>query len=152
MTTQKVKKRLAVVVFVAIGLSLATGLAMFGLAGSVSFFITPSEVLADPGLRGRPVSVGGLVTLGSVRNDRGVLVFTLEDDDAGIGVAYSGASGPTPDLFREGQCVIAQGLVDDQGVLQARRIMAKHDETYTPREISAAPRLARSCGTASVGQ
>lgn len=149
MMTAKVKQRLVVIALVGIALSAATGLTLFGLSGALSYFVTPSEILADDNLTDRPVSVGGLVTIGSVRNNRGVLIFQLEDDENAITVEYSGQSGPTPDLFREGQCVIAQGQVDQATrVLKARRIMAKHDETYTPREIEAAPRLARSCGTA----
>lgn len=149
MTPPKVKQRLTVVVIAGLALSAATGLAMFGLSGALAYFVTPSEALDDTRFHNRPVSVGGLVTLGSVHNANGVLKFQMEDDEGAITVTYTGESGPTPDLFREGQCVIAKGVITATGVLEARRIVARHDETYTPREIEASPRLARSCGSAT---
>lgn len=124
----------------------AIGMAALGLRDAVAFFQTPSEVLEAPPAPGRAVSLGGLVQLGSVRDDGGDLVFRLVDDIAGLDVRYS---GPVPDLFREGQCVIAQGMLEPSGDFRARRVLAKHDENYVPREIDDAPRLAASCGGAS---
>ncbi len=148
MMTTRVKKRLTVISTVAFGVMIAAGLAAFGLRDSVAFFVTPSELLADDTLQERPVSVGGLVVLGSVGHDQGELIFTLTDDLTTLDVRYGGV---VPNLFGEGQCVIAQGMLDELGRLVARRVMAKHDESYTPREIEDAPALARSCGSAKRG-
>ncbi len=130
----------------AAALTLAVGLAAFGLRDAVAFFRTPSEVLENPPAPGRSISLGGLVALGSITQDEEAILFRVTDDQSGMMVRYS---GPIPDLFREGQCVIAQGVLQPDGVFAARRVLARHDETYQPREIEAAPRLAESCGRAT---
>lgn len=126
-------------------LFLALAIAVVGLRDAVAFFRTPTEVLQSPPPPGRSISLGGLVAMGSVSQGEGAIVFRLRDDESDMLVRYS---GPIPDLFREGQCVIAQGVVGPDGVFAARRVLARHDETYQPREIEAAPRLAESCGRA----
>lgn len=135
--------RLIFVVAGAAALALAAILASFGLKESVAFFRTPSELLADDALQHRAVSLGGLVEPGSLGNDDGRIVFRLTDDAHAVTVVYG---GQVPDLFREGQCVIAQGRLGADGRFEARRVLAKHDENYVPREIGASPRLAQSCG------
>lgn len=140
---RKSTRRMTVIGTVAVTALIAVLLASVGLRQSAAFFRTPSEIEADAGLAGRSVRVGGLVSLGSVRDDAGVLAFTLADDVSEIGVVFSGVP---PTLFREGQCVIAEGVIDADGRLEARRILAKHDENYRPPDIEAAPRLAQSCG------
>lgn len=144
MTPKAVRRRLTVISVAAVAVMAALGLASLGLRDAVAFFVTPSEVLAEDIDPARALSVGGLVVMGSVRSADGAMVFTLADDHASLQVRYAGI---VPDLFREGQCVIAQGKIGEDGVLTARRVLAKHDEAYVPREIDAAPRLARSCGS-----
>lgn len=145
---RKSRQRLIVIGSAAAVLAAALGLAVVGLRSSAAFFRTPSELLAEPAPAGRSVRVGGLVTLGSVRAaDDGAITFELADDDAALEVAYAGV---LPSLFREGQCVIAEGAVGPDGRLSATRVLAKHDEEYRPPEISSSPRLARSCGAATV--
>ena len=141
---RKSRQRLIVIAASAVVLSVAVGLAAVGLRSSAAFFRTPSEILAEAPEPGRTVRVGGLVTLGSVRDADGVTVFQLADDHAAIEVAFAGM---LPSLFRAGQCVLAEGTVGPDGRFAATRVLAKHDEEYRPPEISDSPRLARSCGS-----
>lgn len=143
---RKRSNRLVVLGLVGAGMAMALGLAALGLRDSVAFFRTPSQLLGGEVALGQPLSVGGLVELGSVRQDGEEMAFRLVDDVDGILVRYS---GPVPDLFREGQCVIARGALQEPGVFVAQRVLARHDENYQPREVDAAPRLATSCGPAS---
>jgi cytochrome c-type biogenesis protein CcmE len=131
--------------FVGLGgslLMLAGILAAIGASQSAAFFQTPSEVLEAPPAEGRAVRVGGVVVPGSVDSDDGVLTFRLADDIDQISIRFSGA---IPSLFREGQCVIAEGPLVGSAV-KANRLLAKHDEEYTPPELVENTRLARSCG------
>lgn len=139
------RQRLLVVSVAMLAAALAVYLASEGLSRSVAYFQTPSDIAAAPPADGQALSVGGLVALGSVRQEGGALAFRLVDDGAALEVRYAGV---VPNLFREGQCVIAQGVYAPGGPFAARRVLAKHDESYTPREIAEAPSLARSCGDA----
>jgi cytochrome c-type biogenesis protein CcmE len=144
---RKSRQRLLIIASAAVVLSAATGLMVLGLRSQAAYFRTPSQLMADDAGQGRAVRVGGLVTIGSVHTaDSGVL-FELEDDHAAIEVAYTGV---LPSLFREGQCVIAEGAVGSDGRFEASRVLAKHDEEYRAPEIEDEPRLARSCGPATV--
>lgn len=137
-------RRLIVIGVAAVMLSAALGLAALGLRDSVAFFQTPSEFAETPPEPGRSVRVGGLVELGSITADGDALLFTLSDDVSSVRVRYIGV---LPNLFREGQCVIAIGVPDStRTALEASRLIAKHDENYRAPEIEAAPRLAESCG------
>lgn len=140
------RQRLLVVGVAVLAAGLAVYLASEGLSRSVAYFQTPSDIAAAPPSEGQALSVGGLVALGSVRQDDGALAFQLVDDGAALEVRYAGV---VPNLFREGQCVIAQGVYAPDAPFVARRVLAKHDESYTPREIAEAPSLARSCGDAA---
>jgi cytochrome c-type biogenesis protein CcmE len=140
---RKSRQRLIVVASAAVVLAAAVALAAVGLRSSAAFFRTPSEVLSSSDPSGRAVRIGGLVTVGSVRSTDGAIVFELADDLASIEVAFAGV---LPSLFREGQCVIAEGALGADGRFAATRVLAKHDEEYRPPEISDSPRLARSCG------
>lgn len=145
---RKSQRRLIVIGCAAVVLTAAVALAFVGLRQSAAFFRTPSELLAEPGQDGRSVRVGGLVALGSLRSEDLAVVFTLGDDVASIDVVYTGI---LPSLFREGQCVIAEGTVGADGRFEARRVLAKHDESYQAPDIQAAPRLALSCGRPPAG-
>lgn len=141
---RKSRQRLIIVVSAGVVLAAAVGLAAVGLRSTAAFFRTPSEILASPVDPDRAVRVGGLVTIGSVRTEEGVMHFELADDVAAIQVSFQGVP---PSLFREGQCVIAEGEVGADGSLTATRVLAKHDEQYRAPEITSAPRLAQSCGS-----
>lgn len=117
-------------------LFLAVALTLFGLRGSISYFYTPAQARAAHVEAGRLIELGGLVEIGSVKKaPTGEVDFAIRDHLASSKVAYR---GDLPDLFREGQGVVASGAYDGAGVFQATQILAKHDERYMPRELAKA--------------
>jgi cytochrome c-type biogenesis protein CcmE len=117
-------------------LLLAVGLVLYGLRDSISYFYTPAQARAAHVPPGRSIQLGGLVSKGSVvrRND-GEVDFTIADRLAQSKVVYRGA---LPDLFREGQGVVAMGAYGDDGVFVASQVLAKHDEKYMPKAVAQA--------------
>ena len=115
-------------------LALAAGLVLNALRDSILFFSTPSmaaEKQIPPGQRFR---LGGLVENGSLqRGDNLAVSFTVSDGSARLPVTYKGI---LPDLFREGQGVVAEGSLDGAGVFKADTVLAKHDETYMPKDVA----------------
>lgn len=124
------QQRLAAVIAVAALLGLAIWLVLTALRDNIVFFYTPSEIPA--GMEDRSIRLGGLVKDGSVLIDGLQARFVVTDGDAEIAVSFDGA---LPSLFREGQGVVAEGRIAD-GALNASNVLAKHDETYMPREIA----------------
>ena len=114
----------------------AVGLALYAMSDSIALFLTPSEVAAKalkPGVRLR---LGGLVEAGSVARGAGAMTFNVSDGAKSVGVDCAGACfANVPDLFREGQGVVAEGTLAIGGRLNAEAILAKHDERYMPREV-----------------
>ena len=130
------RRRLTLLAAIAPVLALAVGLTLWGLRDSISFFYTPSQAETAKPPVGRAVQLGGLVTAGSVvKHPDGRVEFTVADANASDRVAFS---GDLPDLFREGQGVVAVGSYRADGVFEAERVLAKHDERYMPREVSKA--------------
>ena len=130
------RRRLLVVATAAPILALAVGLALFGLRGSISYFYTPAQARAAGVSAGRAIQLGGLVAPGSVNKGAdGSVRFVVSDRQASAQVVYH---GDLPDLFREGQGVVALGAFNASGVFEATSILAKHDERYMPRELSRA--------------
>lgn len=152
MTRQEI--RLGVLAAVGAVMALAVTLAAIGLGRAAAYFETPSELLARTPEPGRAATIGGVVSPGSVVRAEGQVAFRLADDEAALPVRFDFARAKQrlPDLFREGQCVIAHGALAPDGVFEARQVLAKHDESYVPVEISRAPRLAKSCGPAGRGE
>jgi cytochrome c-type biogenesis protein CcmE len=115
-------------------LAIAAALVLNALRDSIVFFSTPvmvSEKHIQPGQRFR---LGGLVLKGSVvRGDNLAVTFKVSDGSATLPVAFKGI---LPDLFREGQGVVAEGALDHSGVFRADTVLAKHDETYMPKEVA----------------
>ena len=111
----------------------AAGLALYALSDSIVFFYSPAEV-AEKALRpGARLRVGGLVKSGSVVKSAGETVaFVVTDGANNVSVSYQGL---LPDLFREGQGVVAEGVLAAPDQLRADTILAKHDERYMPREV-----------------
>ena len=113
---------------------IAVGLVLFALRDNIVFFYSPAEVEARhiaPGVRLR---IGGLVEQGSFKRDQGRSVsFVVTDGKGNLPVRYSGV---LPDLFREGQGVVAEGSLDPTGTFRADSVLAKHDERYMPREVA----------------
>ena len=112
----------------------AAGLVLFALRDSVVFFYGPSEFAEKaPGL-GTRLRVGGLVERGSVtHNGQNTIDFIVTDNKKSIKVSYTGL---LPDLFREGQGIVAEGVVEGPAAFRADSVLAKHDETYMPREVA----------------
>jgi cytochrome c-type biogenesis protein CcmE len=132
----KARRRLMLVAAIAPVLAVAAGLALWGLGDSVSFFYTPSQADQAKPPAGRSLQLGGLVAPGSVvKHQDGTVEFSVRDQHAVDKVVFK---GDLPDLFREGQGVVAVGAFRDDGVFAAKRVLAKHDERYMPRELSRA--------------
>lgn len=115
-------------------LALALGLVLYAMNDTIVFFNSPADVLAknvQPGTRFR---LGGLVKEGTVkRGEDQQVIFEVMDAEASIRVNYKGL---LPDLFREGQGVVAEGVLEGPGVFRADTVLAKHDENYMPREVA----------------
>jgi cytochrome c-type biogenesis protein CcmE len=139
------KQKLAIVLFIILGGALAVGLVIYALGEGVNVFFTPTEISEGKAPAGQTIRIGGMVRTGSLEKEslEGARVeFLATDCFVDIPVAYTGV---LPDLFREGQGVVANGYMDEQGVFQAQEILAKHDENYMPAESQAA--LEASGGT-----
>jgi cytochrome c-type biogenesis protein CcmE len=111
----------------------AAGLVLYALSDTIVFFFTPAEVLArniEPDARFR---LGGLVAEGSLRRNGTAVAFIVTDGEKTLPVAFT---GQLPDLFREGQGVVAEGKLDTTGVFIADTVLAKHDENYMPKEVA----------------
>ncbi|HUO54197.1 MAG TPA: cytochrome c maturation protein CcmE [Rhodoblastus sp.] len=128
------QKRLALIGSALSVFGIAVGLILYQLRGNIVFFYGPTEMVQNhvgPGVRLR---IGGLVKNGSLVQLEGKsITFEVTDGKAEIPVAYTGL---LPDLFREGQGVVAEGALDKKGVFRADSILAKHDERYMPREVA----------------
>jgi cytochrome c-type biogenesis protein CcmE len=117
---------------------LATGLVLFALSDTIVFFYTPSDMVAKAVPAGQRVRLGGLVEKGSVAREAGGRVrFVVTDTIKTLPVTYAGL---LPDLFREGQGVVAEGRLGSDGQFVADSVLAKHDETYMPPEVAKALR------------
>ena len=115
-------------------LTLALALVLYGLRDSIVFFSTPSMVAEQHIAQGRRFRLGGLVQPGSLKHgDNLAVTFDVGDGDSRLPVSFNGI---LPDLFREGQGVVAEGALDASGVFRADTVLAKHDETYMPKEVA----------------
>ena len=112
-----------------------SGLAVYALQDNILFFYSPTDVAEHPEKVpvGRTFRIGGLVQQGSVKRDTGLEVhFVVTDGKSSVPVSYSGV---LPDLFREGQGVVASGTRGNDGTFTANEVLAKHDEKYMPPEV-----------------
>lgn len=115
-------------------LAFAAGLVLYALRDSIVFFSTPSMAAEQHIVPGKRFRLGGLVQPGSFKCGDGTTVtFDVADGSAKMPVTYKGI---LPDLFREGQGVVAEGALDSSGVFRADTVLAKHDETYMPKEVA----------------
>ncbi len=129
------KQRRLVLIGSALGvLALAAVLVLTALKDSIVFFNSPSDIVEKAIAPGVRIRVGGLVQPGTVQRPDNVNVrFDVTDGNKTLPVSYSGI---LPDLFREGQGVVAEGSLDAGGVFRADTVLAKHDETYMPKEVA----------------
>jgi cytochrome c-type biogenesis protein CcmE len=131
------KRRRMTVILVALGLlGAAAMLALTALEDSVVFFISPTDLAAQAPNPGQRLRLGGLVEEGSVRRGEGAQVaFAVTDLETAVPVTYTGI---LPDLFREGQGVVVEGVMGPDGRFAADSVLAKHDENYMPAEVAEA--------------
>ena len=131
------KQRLYLVLFLVFFSSAAVALVTYALRGNINLFYPPVEVAAGLAPQGQSIRVGGMVVDGSIQrsNDSLEVRFEVTDFEAVVPVVYSGI---LPDLFDEGQGAVAAGKLDENGVLQATEVLAKHDENYMPPEVAEA--------------
>ncbi|MGO4713884.1 cytochrome c maturation protein CcmE [Bradyrhizobium sp. 2TAF24] len=128
------QRRLTMIGAAAAVLIVATALVLNALRDSIVFFSTPSMAAEKHIPPGRRFRLGGMVQPGSVvRGDQLTARFEVTDGNATLPVTYQGI---LPDLFREGQGVVAEGAIDATGVFRADTVLAKHDETYMPKDVA----------------
>jgi len=144
--TPKRKKRIMLIGLMLAGVAIAAGFALQAFNENLMFFYTPSEVAAGEAPAGRMIRVGGLVTDGSVkRQSDGLTVqFDVTDNDKTITVQYTGI---LPDLFREGQGIVAHGQLQEDRLFVAAEVLAKHDENYMPPEVADALKATHDAAT-----
>ncbi|MCR9128816.1 MAG: cytochrome c maturation protein CcmE [Alphaproteobacteria bacterium] len=135
---RKAVRRLWITLAAGVVLVAAAALALTAMRDAMVFFYSPAMVAENPPQPGQRVRVGGLVVDGSVeRPAAGGANFTVTDGAGEIRILYAGS---LPDLFREGQGIVAEGVFDAQLVFTADTVLAKHDETYMPPEVAQALR------------
>jgi cytochrome c-type biogenesis protein CcmE len=136
MTTVRKRKFWILVFFLSV-LGSASGLVLYALRQNISLFYTPTQVLAGQAPLHHVIRVGGMVEKGSiVRSEKGLEIqFKITDFEKTIVVSYQGI---LPDLFREGQGIVAEGELVDNRSFQASQVLAKHDANYMPPEVKAA--------------
>ena len=131
------RRRLWVLLLCLLGLGTSTALVLTAFSDNLVFFVSPSD-LAKAQPSGRTVRLGGLVEQGSVQRvtqGKATATFKVTDGAASITVTYAGL---LPDLFREGQGVVTLGTLQPDGSFRASEVLAKHDETYMPKEVAEA--------------
>lgn len=131
------KKRLGLIVLMVCGMGIGVGFALKSLNENIMFFFTPAEVAAGEAPSDRLFRIGGMVVDGSVKRpgDGLTVEFGLTDNDGVVTVLYTGI---LPDLFREGQGIVANGKLNQSGDFVAEEVLAKHDENYMPPEVAEA--------------
>ncbi|MBN8871330.1 MAG: cytochrome c maturation protein CcmE [Rhodospirillales bacterium] len=129
------RRRLWILVACGLGLGSATALTLSAFSDSLVFFVSPSDLVKGT-QNARTVRLGGLVEQGSVERSGGgkpVATFRVTDGANSVKVTYAGI---LPDLFREGQGVVTLGTLQPDGTFRASEVLAKHDETYMPKEVA----------------
>ncbi len=131
------RKRLILIGLMVAGVAVAVGFALNAFNQNLMFFYSPSEVVGGKAPVDHPFRLGGLVTTGSVqRMSNGLTTrFAVTDNTQTVTIEYTGI---LPDLFREGQGIVAHGKLNENGVFVADEVLAKHDENYMPPEVAAA--------------
>jgi cytochrome c-type biogenesis protein CcmE len=128
----KKKRRIQIIALAFVALALSTGLIGYAMRDGINFFRTPSQVTQSPPPPTETFRIGGLVVEGSLqRGQSETVTFRVTDTATEVPVSYTGVR---PDLFDEGQGMVGTGRMVD-GVFQATEILAKHDETYMPKEV-----------------
>ena len=139
------RQRFILVGLLVLGVSVALGLALLALKENINLFFSPTQGKAGEAPQQASFRLGGMVVEGSVRRpDADLSVeFMLTDTVEQVTVTYKGF---LPDLFREGQGIVAQGMLNSNGVFEAKQVLAKHDENYMPPEVADALKKAKEMG------
>jgi len=139
------KKRLTLIGLMVAGIGIATWLALNAFDENLMFFFSPSEVVEGKAPSAHPFRIGGLVTKDSVKRKTDGLTtsFSVTDMAKSVTVEYTGI---LPDLFREGQGIVAMGQLNPEGIFVASEVLAKHDENYMPPEVAASLKTAHEEG------
>jgi|TARA_B100002003_G_scaffold53241_1_gene48519 cytochrome c-type biogenesis protein CcmE len=139
------RQRFILVGLLLAGVGIAATLALLALRENINLFFSPSQVVAGEAPQDTSFRLGGMVVDGSVGRPEGDLTvrFDLTDTAQAVTVIYTGI---LPDLFREGQGIVAQGKLLADGTFQAAQVLAKHDENYMPPEVEDAIEKARAMG------
>ncbi|NGQ92060.1 cytochrome c maturation protein CcmE [Rhodobacter sp. HX-7-19] len=128
----KKQRRIQIIALAAVALLVSTALIGYAMRDGINFFRSPTQVVETPPAEGEVFRIGGLVEEGSIVRGQGETVtFRVTDMNQTVPVAYTGV---LPDLFSEGQGMVGTGQMVD-GTFQATEILAKHDETYMPKEV-----------------
>jgi len=134
MAMTRKQKRLTLIASAGAVLAIAAGLILFALSDKIVFFYTPSDITKQNIAAGSRVRIGGLVENGSVVRDALMNVtFRVTDTETSLTVHYKGL---LPDLFREGQGVVAEGVYQGNSDVMADTVLAKHDENYMPKDVA----------------
>jgi len=133
----KRKRRLMMIMLILLGVGTAVALALTAFNKNLMFFYSPSQVVAGEAPQNRLFRVGGMVKENSVKREKDGITtrFIVHDNAKDVTIAYTGI---LPDLFREGQGIVAQGKLNTDGIFIAKEVLAKHDENYMPPEVAAA--------------
>jgi cytochrome c-type biogenesis protein CcmE len=132
MRSLKKKRRVQIIAIAAVALVMATALIGYGMRDGINFFRSPTQVLAEPPSPSEVFRIGGLVEEGSLKRGESETVrFNVTDGNGVVAVTYRGV---LPDLFEENQGMVGTGSYRD-GIFVATEILAKHDETYMPKEV-----------------
>lgn len=132
MKSLKKQRRIQVLVLAALALALSTALIGYAMRDGINFFRAPSQIMAEPPAPGEVFRIGGLVEEGTLVRGQGETIrFSVTDGGASVPVTYTGV---LPDLFGENEGMIGTGSYVN-GVFEATEILAKHDETYMPKEV-----------------
>ncbi|RDH90902.1 MAG: cytochrome c maturation protein CcmE [endosymbiont of Seepiophila jonesi] len=145
------KKRLYLIGMMVAGIGVAAWLALNAFDENLMFFFSPSEIAEGKAPTGHPFRVGGLVSNNSVKRkpDRLTTAFDVTDNAETVTVEYTGI---LPDLFREGQGIVALGQLNESGIFVASEVLAKHDENYMPPEVADSLKTAHDEGVNEMQQ
>ncbi|OUR62593.1 cytochrome c biogenesis protein CcmE [Bermanella sp. 47_1433_sub80_T6] len=136
------KQKLLIILFMLGGISLAVTLMLVALKENINLFYTPSQIAAGDAPKHRTIRAGGMVVEGSVRraDDDLTVRFDVSDGNSSVTLSFTGI---LPDLFREGQGIVAMGKINESGDFIASEVLAKHDENYMPPEVADAMEKAK---------
>ena len=139
------QQRMVLVGLILAGVAAATALAITAIGQNMLYFFSPTQIKAGEAPRAHSFRVGGLVVPKSIHRDPDGLTvrFDVTDNLSAVTVAYQGI---LPDLFRQGQGIVARGQLNDEGTFVADEVLAKHDENYMPPEVQEALQTAKSGG------